>query len=61
MKHIFLLILAANIFYANAQQIIHDKDAQVRKVEDFHSIDISNAIDLRISQGNENVVVSKRP
>ena len=56
MKYIFLFMLVAATFPVSAQQIIHDKDAEPRQVGDFHSIDASSAIELRLSQGNENAV-----
>lgn len=56
MKHIMLLLLLGFTTVTDAQQIIHDKDAEPRNVEEFHSIDVSSAIELRLSQGSENAV-----
>src|SRR3954469_22368694 len=40
-----------------AQQQINDPNAQVRDVKGFHAIKISDAIDLYLSQSNDEVVV----
>jgi hypothetical protein len=60
MKYIVLpLLLLSGALLARAQEpkvVFHDKDAQLRDVGDFHAIDVSSAIDLQISQGNENSV-----
>jgi hypothetical protein len=61
MKRIFLipfLLFAATLTtYAQEPQVVfHDKDAELRNVEDFHAIDVSSAIDLQLSQGSENSV-----
>lgn len=40
-----------------AQKLVfHDKDAEPRSVADFHAIEISSAIDLRLSSSHENAV-----
>jgi hypothetical protein len=56
MKNVILLILLALPVAINAQQVFHDKNAEVRQVEDFHTIEVSHAVDLRLSQGNENAL-----
>jgi hypothetical protein len=45
------LLLAATVFAQ--KQVISDPNAQQRNVSGFHSIKISHAIDLYLSQGNE--------
>lgn len=44
-----------------AQHIIYDKDAERRQVGDFHSIEVSHAVDLRLSSGNENALAVSAP
>jgi hypothetical protein len=41
--------------------VFHDKDAEIRNVGDFQSIEVSNAIDLQLSQGDENSVAVSAP
>ena len=55
MKQIFVLVFAAfGAFQVSAQkQVISDANAQQRNVGSFHAIKVSNAIDVMISQGNE--------
>jgi hypothetical protein len=61
-KFILPFLLLAGTYTLNAQQtVFHDKDAELRTVEDFTSIDISSAIDLQLSQGNENSVAVSAP
>lgn len=56
MRKFFVLILFFAAACVNGQQTIHDKDARLREVGDFHAIEVTSAIDLRLSQGSENVV-----
>ncbi|HLK30185.1 MAG TPA: head GIN domain-containing protein [Puia sp.] len=59
MKKIFLLLSSTFIFIAaNAQQkLIDDPNAQSRKLNaSFHAIAVSNAIDLYLTQGNDEAV-----
>src|SRR5690349_17322270 len=53
----FILFLAATftMAVAGAQQI-NDPNVELRKVAGFHAIKVSNAIDLFLSQSNEEVV-----
>lgn len=37
--------------------IVHDQNAEVRQVKGYHGIDVSSAIDLYLSQGDEEAVV----
>jgi hypothetical protein len=55
-----LMILAVSSVSAQ-KTIFHDKDAQIREVGEFHSVDVSSAIDLQLSQGNENSVAVSAP
>lgn len=41
------------VITVNAQQVISDANAQQRNISSFHAIKVSHAIDLYISQGNE--------
>jgi hypothetical protein len=55
-----LVFLAAACFILSAataqQTIVHDPNAQVRKVADFHAIRVSTGIHLYLTQGNEEAV-----
>jgi hypothetical protein len=55
----FLLIGAA--FAVQAQAVIHDKDAELRKVGDFEGVEVSSAIELFLTQGSENTVAVSAP
>lgn len=64
MKYVLLPLLLLTVYAgASAQQktVFHDKDAEVRNVGDFHSVEVSSAIDLQISQGSENAVAISAP
>jgi hypothetical protein len=63
MKRIFLSLLVLGfVAIANAQNpVFHDKDAELRQVGDFEGVDVSSAIDLQLSQGNENSVAVSAP
>ena len=54
-KFFLLMISVATVIGLNAQTI-HDANAQVREVKGFHAIHVSNAIDLYLSQSNEEAV-----
>jgi hypothetical protein len=57
MKTIVLIISATlGVFTASAQTLINDPNAQKRAVGSFHAIEVSNAIDLYLSQANEETV-----
>ena len=59
MKKLILLTgLAAFAFGARAQKTINDGNAEVRAVSGFNAIEISDGIDLYLSQGDEAVAVS---
>lgn len=54
MRKIFSFILAIAIFsIANAQKTIDDPNAIKADVPAFHGIDVSNAFDVYLTQGNE--------
>ena len=60
MKKAFLLagfILTAFVSMAQ-DKVVRDANAQVRKVESFHGIAVSGAIELYVSQGPQSVAVS---
>ncbi len=57
MKHLFLLALISGLATSGfAQIVISDANAQKRDVSGFHAIQVSSAIDLTLSQGNEEAV-----
>ena len=43
-------------FNLNAQNVVHDANAQVRNVGSFNKIRVSSAISLYLSQGNTQAV-----
>lgn len=58
-KFSLLLILVMTVFVVYAQNeknLVYDANAQVRAVKDFNAIEVSGAIDLFLSQGNEEAV-----
>jgi hypothetical protein len=58
MKRIIVLMaVIVGGLQLKAQQQINDPNAQVRNVKGFHAIKISDAIDLYLSQSNDEVVV----
>ena len=60
MKKIFLSLIvaavAATSYAQNTKNVVYDADAEVRKVENFTGIDVSSAITVYLSQGNENAL-----
>ncbi|HWI94317.1 MAG TPA: head GIN domain-containing protein [Flavisolibacter sp.] len=59
MKKVILILLA--VFFVatgSAQKTVHDANAEVRNVTDFHAIEVSGGIDLYLSNGDEAVAVS---
>ena len=56
MKKFFLLLIAVGFMMGLQAQTINDANAQVRNVKGFHAIHVSNAIDLYLSQSNEEAV-----
>ncbi len=55
-KIILSLCLLISAFTINAQNIVHDANAQVRNVGSFNKIRVSSAISLYLSQGNTQAV-----
>ncbi|WP_028789106.1 head GIN domain-containing protein [Terrimonas ferruginea] len=55
MKHILSLLLAMVLISspALAQQTINDPNAEIRAAKGFHAIEVSNAFDVYLTQGNE--------
>jgi hypothetical protein len=58
MKKVLLAVCLFIGFNAFAQQtaVIHDQNVQLRKVGNFSAIQVSSAIDLYLTQSNENTV-----
>ena len=58
-KIITCLLFVIATINLNAQNVVHDENAQVRKVSSFNKIKVSSAISLYLSQGNtQGVAVS---
>jgi hypothetical protein len=58
-KHFLLMMLLAGSFISNAQNIVYDENAELRKVDPFTSIEVSGAVSLYLSQGStQGVAVS---
>jgi hypothetical protein len=55
-KILFLLSIAAFSLNGFSQKTINDPNAEVRQLSGFHSINIANAFDVYISQGNVEAV-----
>jgi hypothetical protein len=59
-----LLILITSLFALATQAqktVIHDANAELRNVRGFHGIEVSNAINLYLSQGDTETVVVSAP
>ena len=56
MRKMILVLAATFVIAAAGAQQINDPNVEVRKVSGFNSIRVSNAIDLFLSQSNEEVV-----
>lgn len=56
MKRIFLLAAVLFTLAATAQKTIRDANAVARTAKGFHAIEMSDGIDLYLSQGNEEAV-----
>lgn len=59
MKKLFVVLLGSLLVLSGRAQktIVHDPNAQVRAVKGFHGISVSSAIDLYLSEGEEETVV----
>ena len=55
-KIVVCLLFMVCALSLGAQNVVHDPNAQVRKVGSFSKIHISSAINLYLSQGNEQAV-----
>ncbi len=53
---VFLPFLFSIIFLSAQNTIVHDANAEVRKVSSFHAIEVSTGIKLIIKQGSEEAV-----
>lgn len=53
--------MIAAVTIGHSQAVFHDKDAELRQVGDFEGVEVSSAIDLQLSQGNENSVAISAP
>ena len=53
---VFLPFLFSVIFLSAQNTVVHDANAEVRNVSSFHAIEVSNGIDLIITQGNDEAV-----
>jgi HSP20 family molecular chaperone IbpA len=51
-----LVVLSATSFAQNTKNVVYDANAEVRKVDEFKAIDVSNAITVYLSQGAETAV-----
>lgn len=57
-KTLFLFATSLLVLTAAAQKtVVHDPNAQLRPVKGYHGIEVSDAIDLYLSQGDEQTVV----
>ncbi|MES2003286.1 MAG: head GIN domain-containing protein [Bacteroidota bacterium] len=56
MKKILFLALFGFALGASAQKTIRDANASARQAKNFHAIEISDGIDLYLTQGNEEAV-----
>ncbi|MEP6685072.1 MAG: head GIN domain-containing protein [Parafilimonas sp.] len=61
-KLIVLLPFLFSVAFLMAQNtVVHDANAEVRKISSFHSIEVSNGINLIITQSNEEAVAVSAP
>lgn len=63
MKQLFIFLVSGLLALSSWAQktIVHDPNAEIRALKGYHGIEVSNAIDLYLSQGDvETVVVSAR-
>lgn len=56
MKKFRLLALTLLVGLATSAQTINDPNAEVRSAKNFHGINVSNAFDVYLSQGNDEAV-----
>lgn len=53
---LFLIVFSANLFAQDTKNVVYDANAEVRKVDYFKAVEVSSAITLYLSQGNETAV-----
>ena len=53
---LFLITVSAVSFAQNTKSVVYDANAEVRKVDEFKAVDVSNAITVYLSQGAETAV-----
>jgi hypothetical protein len=56
MKKILLILISLLSLKGIIAQQVNDPNAEVREAKDFHAIEISNAFDLYLDQGNDEAV-----
>lgn len=58
MKNIFIAFICCSVFSINgySQFVVHDANAEERKVDKFSSIDVSGALTVYLTQGNSQAV-----
>ncbi len=56
MKKIFVFAFAALFSASGFSQEVNDPNAEPRNVKNFHAIDVSNAFDVYLTQGNDEAV-----
>jgi hypothetical protein len=52
-RFLILILLISAGAVSNAQNIVYDENAEIRRVETFNNIEVSGAISLYLSQGSE--------
>ncbi len=58
MKNIFLTVISVVLFYtiSISQYVVHDANAEERKVDRFNAIEVSGAMTVYLTQGNSQAV-----
>ena len=51
-----IMLFCISAFSQDTKSVVYDANAEIRKVDNFTAIEVSNAITLYLSQGNENAV-----
>src|ERR1700743_3628221 len=59
MRKLYIILLGSLLALGSRAQktIVHDPNAQVRPVKGYHGVEVGSAIDLYLSQGDEETVV----
>ncbi len=55
-KVILSICMAFVLISASSQNVVHDANAEVRKISSFNKLQISGAMSVYLSQGNEQAV-----